>query len=220
MDGALASRARRPRGARSGDLHDRLVMRPDERAELTRALRAAGALTPALLLRSLLGGERSLSPRSGGTVGPAAAARRRLYPRAAGGRLRRARPPGWPQGRRPACLSRRARRDQSSGAPRVATGSNCRWCKRSSTLASCSTILRSPRFGRSCGASPPKRRRRKRRLRPRGGELRLQPVGRHRSWNFRPSTTIPSRAEAGLCWPPTGGAMLELAAPSAQFGRG
>jgi uncharacterized protein (DUF2336 family) len=33
---------------------------PDERAELTRALRAAGALTPALLLRSLLGGERSL----------------------------------------------------------------------------------------------------------------------------------------------------------------
>ena len=33
---------------------------PDERAELTRALRAAGALTPALLLRSLLGGERTL----------------------------------------------------------------------------------------------------------------------------------------------------------------
>jgi uncharacterized protein (DUF2336 family) len=34
--------------------------RPDERAEFTRALRAAGALTPALLLRSLLGGERTL----------------------------------------------------------------------------------------------------------------------------------------------------------------
>jgi hypothetical protein len=34
--------------------------RPEERAELTRALRAAGALTPALLLRSLLGGERTL----------------------------------------------------------------------------------------------------------------------------------------------------------------
>jgi uncharacterized protein (DUF2336 family) len=33
---------------------------PDERAELTRALRAAGALTPALLLRSLLGGQRTL----------------------------------------------------------------------------------------------------------------------------------------------------------------
>lgn len=33
---------------------------PNERAELTRALRAAGALTPALLLRSLLGGERDL----------------------------------------------------------------------------------------------------------------------------------------------------------------
>ena len=32
----------------------------DERAELTRALRRAGALTPALLLRSLLGGERDL----------------------------------------------------------------------------------------------------------------------------------------------------------------
>jgi uncharacterized protein (DUF2336 family) len=31
-----------------------------ERAELTRALRASGALTPALLLRSLLGGERDL----------------------------------------------------------------------------------------------------------------------------------------------------------------
>jgi uncharacterized protein (DUF2336 family) len=34
--------------------------RPDERAEFTRALRAAGSLTPALLLRSLLGGERAL----------------------------------------------------------------------------------------------------------------------------------------------------------------
>jgi uncharacterized protein (DUF2336 family) len=34
--------------------------RPNERVELTRALRAAGALTPALLLRSLLGGERTL----------------------------------------------------------------------------------------------------------------------------------------------------------------
>ena len=32
----------------------------DERAELARALRTAGALTPALLLRSLLGGERTL----------------------------------------------------------------------------------------------------------------------------------------------------------------
>ena len=32
----------------------------DERAELTRALRAAGSLTPALLLRSLLGGDRVL----------------------------------------------------------------------------------------------------------------------------------------------------------------
>jgi uncharacterized protein (DUF2336 family) len=34
--------------------------RPDERVDLTRALHAAGALTPALLLRSLLGGERTL----------------------------------------------------------------------------------------------------------------------------------------------------------------
>ena len=34
--------------------------RPDERADLTRALRGAGSLTPALLLRSLLGGERVL----------------------------------------------------------------------------------------------------------------------------------------------------------------
>ena len=34
--------------------------RSDERIELTRALRAAGALTPALLLRSLLSGERDL----------------------------------------------------------------------------------------------------------------------------------------------------------------
>jgi uncharacterized protein (DUF2336 family) len=34
--------------------------RPDERTQLTRALRAAGALTPALLLRSLLGGDRDL----------------------------------------------------------------------------------------------------------------------------------------------------------------
>jgi uncharacterized protein (DUF2336 family) len=34
--------------------------RPDELAELARALRVSGALTPALLLRSLLGGERDL----------------------------------------------------------------------------------------------------------------------------------------------------------------
>jgi uncharacterized protein (DUF2336 family) len=34
--------------------------RPDERAELARALRASGALTPALLLRSLLGGRSDL----------------------------------------------------------------------------------------------------------------------------------------------------------------
>ena len=34
--------------------------RPDERAELTRTLRATGSLTPALLMRSLLGGERAL----------------------------------------------------------------------------------------------------------------------------------------------------------------
>jgi uncharacterized protein (DUF2336 family) len=34
--------------------------RPDEEAELTRVLRSEGALTPALLLRSLLGGELSL----------------------------------------------------------------------------------------------------------------------------------------------------------------
>jgi uncharacterized protein (DUF2336 family) len=34
--------------------------RPDERADLARALRAAGSLTPALLLRSLLGGDRVL----------------------------------------------------------------------------------------------------------------------------------------------------------------
>ena len=33
---------------------------PDERTELVRALRACGALTPALLLRSLIGGERDL----------------------------------------------------------------------------------------------------------------------------------------------------------------
>jgi uncharacterized protein (DUF2336 family) len=37
-----------------------LSCRPGERAELTRALRVSGALTPALLLRSLLGGERDL----------------------------------------------------------------------------------------------------------------------------------------------------------------
>ena len=35
-------------------------MPPAERAELARALRSSGALTPALLLRSLLGGDRDL----------------------------------------------------------------------------------------------------------------------------------------------------------------
>ncbi len=61
MDAARAGRAHRPRGARSGDLFDRFghAGRTSE-LSFTRALRAAGALTPALLLRSLLGGEREL----------------------------------------------------------------------------------------------------------------------------------------------------------------
>ena len=86
---------------------------PNERAELTRALRAAGALTPALLLRSLLGGERDLFAASMAEfVRPAAAARRRLHHRATRGRLRRASPQSWLKERRPARLPRRARRDQ------------------------------------------------------------------------------------------------------------
>src|SRR6202051_757325 len=88
---------------------------PDEREDLTRALRGAGSLTPALLLRSLLGGGRVLfSQALAQLAGPPAPALPPLYPRAAGGRLRRARPPGWPEGRRHARLSRRARRNQNA----------------------------------------------------------------------------------------------------------
>ena len=65
--------------------------------------------------------------------------------------------------RRPARLPRRARRDQGHAA-RLATGSNCRSCKRSSTSARSATIRRSPRFGRCCGGSPPRRRGRKPRV--------------------------------------------------------
>ena len=192
MDGALAGRARRPRGARSGDLHDRLVM-PSRRAGGAYARAARRWRTDAGLAAAFAAWRRtdSVRARSGGTVGPAAAARRRLYARAAGGRLRRARPPGWPEGAA-SCPPFAPRSPRSKLMPAsLATGSNCRWCKRSSTIASSSTIPRSPRFGRCCGASPPKRQRRKPHTSPARRRLRLQPVGCRRSWNFRPSTTIP-----------------------------
>ncbi len=190
MDGALASRARRPRGARSGDLHDRLVM-PSGRAARAYACAARRRRTHASLAAAFAAWRRtdSVCAGSGGTLGPAGAARRRLYPRAAGGRLCRARPPGWLESRRPVRLSRRARGDQSSGRRKLATASNCRSCKRSSTPANSSTIRRSPRFGRCSGVSPPKRRRRKQRTSRARRRLRHQAVGSRSSWNFRPSTT-------------------------------
>ena len=153
--------------------------RPDERAELTRALRASGALTPALLLRSLLGGDRDLFAEAlAELVWPAAAARRGLYRRAARGRLRRARPPGGPEERRPARLPRRARRDQNSwrrGWRRAQAGAGAKGHRR---MRAARRSRARPRFWRCCGASPPRRRRRKprisrarRRLPLRGGRL-------------------------------------------------
>ena len=168
--------------------------RPDERAELTRTLRATGSLTPALL-HEVAAWRRTGSVRRGfgGIVGPAAAARRRLHPRAAGRRLRRARPPRRPEERRFARLSRRARRDQDS----------CRraW-RRAQTQAGAKGHRRMRAAQRSrayqgSGAAVALRRRsgeggsraasRARRL------LRLQAVVCRRSWTFLQSTTTSIR---------------------------
>ena len=223
MDGARASRARRPRSARSGDLHDRLVM-PSRRAGGAYACAARRWRTHASLAAAFAAWRRTDSVRAGfgGTVGPADAARRRLYARTAGGRIRRARPPGWPEGRRPVSpFAPRSPRSKRMPA-RLATGSNCRSCKRSSTHASSSTIRRSPRFGRCCGASPPKRRRRKpqsfaREAAASASSGRLPPL-----LEFSPVNDDSGHAPkltADFGWPPTGAAMLELARPC-EFGRG
>ena len=163
MDAARAGRAHRPRGARSGDLYDRFVM-PSRRAggahaRAARSRRADAGLAAAFAAwrRTGLCSPQALAELSGLPLPRVAAFI--LEPQR--GRLCRARPPGWLEGRRPARLSRRARRDQNSGRRGWRRPQTVRWCKRSSTNASGSTIPRSPRFGRCCGASPPKRRRRK-----------------------------------------------------------
>src|ERR1700722_5139096 len=166
---------------------------PDERAELTRALRAAGSLTPALLLRSLLGGEWALFADALAELSALP------LPRVAAFILE-------PQGEGFAALALRA--GLKSGVlaafrarsprsrfmrARLAAGSNCPLCKRSTTNANGAKILRSARFGRCCGASPPRRRGPK----PRASRARRLPprraVGCRGSWTFRPSTTTPAR---------------------------
>ena len=94
VDVARASRARRPRGARSGDLYDRLVM-PSRRAGGAHARAARSRRADAGLAAAFAAWRRTdlFAAGAGGIVGPAAAARRRLYPRAAGARLCRARSP-------------------------------------------------------------------------------------------------------------------------------
>src|ERR1700722_13678771 len=78
MDGALASRARRSRGARPGDLHDRVVV-PSRRAGGAYACATRRWRTHAGLAAAFAAGRRTDSIRaySGGTVGPASAPRLR-----------------------------------------------------------------------------------------------------------------------------------------------
>ena len=191
VDAARAGGAHRPRGARSGDLFDLFVM-PGRRAnwELTRALRAAGALTPALLLRSLLGGERDLFAEALAELSGLPAPRVAAFIRE-------------PHGEGFAALAHKA--GLKSGilpafrAALAATKTHVgeRW-RRPETVAGAKGHRRMraarrsrarPRFWRCCGASPPRRRGRKprasraRRLRP------LRPAGCRKSWTSLPSTT-------------------------------
>jgi hypothetical protein len=87
----------------------------DERTELMRAMRAAGGAhagsAAAFAARRRTGPVRR---GFGGAVRLAAVARCGLHPRAAGGRLRCARPQGWLEERDFARLPRRARRHQGS----------------------------------------------------------------------------------------------------------
>jgi uncharacterized protein (DUF2336 family) len=134
--------------------------RPDERAELTRALRMSGALTPALLLRSLLGGRYELFAASMAELSglpPPRVAAFILEPQGQGfaSLARRA---GLKDGVLPAF---RAALRSKFMAANPATSSNSSSCRRSSTNASGATIRRSPRFWLCCGASPLKRPRRK-----------------------------------------------------------
>ena len=108
MDGARAGRARRPRGARSGDLHDRLVM-PSRRAGGAYACAARRRRTDAGLAAAFAAWRRTdlfaqaLAELSGLPTPRVAAFM--LEPQ--GRRLRRARPPGWPEGAA-SCLAFRA----------------------------------------------------------------------------------------------------------------
>ena len=144
---SLARRAIR----RSGAIALSCPPRPAGNISPCPALRGAGSLTPALLLRSLLGGEQvllrtqALAELSGLPLPLVAAF---ILEAAKEGFARRARPPGWPEG--PASRARLfAPRSQSKRrSARRAMRSNCRSCRRSSTPASSATIRRLPRFGR------------------------------------------------------------------------
>ena len=167
--------------------------RPEERAELARALRVSGALTPALLLRSLLGGQYGLFAAAMAELSGLPA------PRVAAFILE-------PKGQGFAALARRAglKDEPSARLPRRALGdqdSFRRTCRRAQTQAGAkghrrmrggATIPRSPRFWLCCGDSPPRPRRRK----PRASHARrLSPrpaAGCRRSWTSRLSTTTPA----------------------------
>ena len=162
-----------------------------------RSLRACGALTPALLLRSLLGGERDLFAGALAELsGAAADARRRLHPRSARRRLCRARPQGWPEERH-LCRPSAPRLPRSRlMSARPATGSSCRWCKRSSTNANGATIRRWPKSWRCSGASPPRRRGRKPPASPATRSRRRPSGGCRATSTSLPPTTTPRETDA------------------------
>ena len=169
---------------------------------------AAGALTPALLLRSLLGGERDLFVAAMAELSglpPPRVAAFVVEPHGEGfaALARRA---GLKNGLLPAF--RAALATIKTHGEGIGTGSDFRSCKRLSTIASGAKIPRSPRFSRCSGVSPPKRRRRKPRASRARRRPRLRAVGCRRYWTF-----LPSNDDAGDAPMLTGPAPFNLSAP-------
>ena len=156
-----ASRPRRtcrPRGARSGDLFDRLGV-PGRRASGSRAfasrMRGADAgLAFALAARRRPGAVRR---RAGGIVRSSDVARGRLLSCPARGRLRGARPQGGPERPSHARLRCRARRAQDLRRRARRRAQAAAGARQSSTNANGAAIRRWPRSWRCFGASPPRR---------------------------------------------------------------
>ncbi len=174
--------------------------RPDERAgadaRAARDRRADSGLAAAFAAWRRTG---SVRRGSGGTVRPAAVARRRLYPRAARGRLRRARPPSRPEDRRllPA-FAPRSRRikthvgGRGDGLKLSLVQKVIDECERRDDPALTKVRVLLWRFAAEAARAEA------RRFRARGGCFRIRGVGCRGSWTFLPSMTTPARRRSWI----------------------